>query len=163
MQPLWNKNTRLCDARGRRLRNPHLVANPGDQSTYRKLTLALNVAGTSSGQHPLTWSATGLPPGLTINSASGGISGHITAPHGVYSVTVQASDLTGAFDWKTFNWTALDDVGKTITNQASGTCLNHRNYLIAPAAIYSCGNVLAARPVFTSQPMRASLSCWASA
>ena len=155
MQPLWSNNDDGCVMPVGGTSDTVTVANPGDQSTYRKSTLTLNVAGTSSGQHPLTWSATGLPPGLTINSASGVISGHITAPHGVYSVTVQASDLTGAFDWKTFNWTALNDVGTTITNQASGTCLNDRNYLIAPGSDIFMWQCLGGPAEMFSQPANA--------
>ena len=89
------------------------------------------MSGTSTGNHPLTWSATGLPSGLTIGSASGVISGQIAAAPGVYNVTVQATDSTGAFGWAPFVWTVTADVGKPVTNQASGTCLNLKGFSIA--------------------------------
>jgi hypothetical protein len=108
------------------------VANPGNQSTYQNSTLILNVSGTSSGNHALTWSATGLPAGLTINSGTGVISGQISATPKSYPMTVQASDPTGAFAWVPFTWTVQADVGTTITNQASGTCLNDQGRSIAP-------------------------------
>jgi len=89
----------------------------------------------------LTWSATGLPSGLTIGSASGVISGQIAAAPGVYNVTVQATDSTGAFGWAPFVWTVTADVGKPVTNQASGTCLNDHGRTITPGnqiVMWSC-------------------------
>ena len=155
MQPLWSNNDDGCVMPVGGASDTVTVANPGDQSTYRKSTLSLNVSGTSSGNHPLTWSATNLPAGLTISPTTGIISGHLTAPHGVYNVMVQASDSTGAFDWKTFNWTALNDVGSTITNQASGTCLNDRNYLIAPGSDAFMWQCLGGPAEMFSQPTNA--------
>jgi hypothetical protein len=56
----------------------------------------------------LTWSASGLPPGVTINPASGVISGTIGATAaGVHSVPVTVSDPWGGF--------ALDIVGWEIS------------------------------------------------
>jgi len=46
------------------------------------------------GTPPYTWSGTGLPPGLTVNAASGVLSGTPTSP-GTFSVTVQATDANG--------------------------------------------------------------------
>jgi hypothetical protein len=51
----------------------------------------------------VTWSATGLPPGIAINSSTGTMSGTPTAA-GSYSVTVKATDLSSAFGTATFTW-----------------------------------------------------------
>jgi len=51
----------------------------------------------------LTWSATGLPPGLTINLASGLVSGTPTAS-GVYSPTVTVTDNNTLPVNRTFTW-----------------------------------------------------------
>jgi len=74
----------------------------------------------------LTYSASGLPAGLTINTATGIISGTIDpsasqgGTGGVYSVTVTASDGTSSVD-QTFTWTvtnpapvATDDSATTL-------------------------------------------------
>lgn len=59
----------------------------------------------------LTFAASGLPTGLSINPATGLISGTIdqhasqNAPGGVFSVSVTATDPSGASVTRTFNWT----------------------------------------------------------
>jgi hypothetical protein len=58
----------------------------------------------------LTFSATGLPPGLTLNTATGAISGTIATNAsqfngGVYTVTITATDASGALVSQTFTWT----------------------------------------------------------
>ena len=72
-----------------------------------------------------------------------------------YKVTVQASDLTGAFGWATFAWTVLTDVGKTVTNQASGTCLNDRNDSIAPGNQVQMWKCIVGAPEMFTHPTNA--------
>jgi large repetitive protein len=75
--------------------------------------------------NPLTFSATGLPTGLTIDPATGVISGTIdrgaSQPNGgVYSVTVTASDGNGGTIATTFSWTVTNP-GPTATNDTATT------------------------------------------
>ena len=62
----------------------------------------------------LTFTQTGLPLGLSINSATGQITGTIDkhastgGVGGVYAVTVTATDPSGALVSKTFNWTVTN-------------------------------------------------------
>ncbi len=62
----------------------------------------------------LTFSVTGLPAGLSINPATGQISGTIDShastggAGGVYSVAVTATDPFGALVTRTFNWTVTN-------------------------------------------------------
>jgi serine protease len=155
MQPLWSNSAGGCVMPIGGTSDIVNVANPGSQSTYQNSALTLNVSGTSSGNHPLTWSATGLPSGLTIDPASGVISGRITAPPKVYPVSVQASDSTGAFGWAPFDWTVTADVGTTVTNQASGTCLNDRGYSIAPGSPIQMWKCLAGPAEMFTHPTNA--------
>ncbi len=108
------------------------VTNPGNQSNYQSTNLSVQVIGTSSGGHPLTWSATGLPSGLTISSSGGLISGQLTASPGSYSVTVSATDTTGAHSSVSFGWQVTADVGSVVTNKGSNLCLNDYQSKITP-------------------------------
>src|SRR5690242_6852507 len=63
----------------------------------------MHATDSASGQ-TFTWSATGLPTGLSINSSSGLISGTPSA-NGTFSVTVTATDTTSASGSTSFTWT----------------------------------------------------------
>jgi hypothetical protein len=84
--------------------NTITVTNPGSQTstTGSAVSLQIHAADTQSGQ-TLTYSATGLPAGLSIN-ASGLVSGTPTSS-GSSSVIVTARDTTGATGSATFGWT----------------------------------------------------------
>ncbi|WP_408663715.1 putative Ig domain-containing protein [Jatrophihabitans sp.] len=79
------------------------VSSPGALTGYVGISDDLFM-GASGGTTPYTWSATGLPPGKTINASSGRISG---APYvaGSYGVRVTATDSVGASDFTSFTWT----------------------------------------------------------
>jgi subtilase family serine protease len=82
---------------------PVTVANPGNQTT--KVGTAVNLTlSASGGTGPYTWSASGLPTGLSINATSGVISGTPTTA-GTSSVTATAKDSTGATGSTSFTWT----------------------------------------------------------
>jgi len=82
------------------------VNNPGNQSTHRRTPVSLQMTATDSqaGQ-TFTWSATGLPNGLSINSSTGLISGTTARHTGTFTVTVTATDTTGAQGATSFIWT----------------------------------------------------------
>jgi Putative Ig domain/Ricin-type beta-trefoil lectin domain len=61
-------------------------------------------AGDPEAGEPVTYSATGLPPGLSINPATGLINGTTTAATGSYDVTATASDPTGSSASVSFTW-----------------------------------------------------------
>jgi hypothetical protein len=78
------------------------VTNPGSQSTTTGSPVSLQLSA-SGGTSPYTWTATGLPTGLSISS-SGLISGTASAA-GSYSVTATAKDASGATGSASFSWT----------------------------------------------------------
>ncbi|MBV9100330.1 MAG: putative Ig domain-containing protein [Candidatus Dormibacteraeota bacterium] len=85
--------------------NTVTVTNPGNQSSTVGTAVSLQIhASDSAGGQTLTYSASGLPAGLSINSSSGLISGTPTTI-GTSSVTVSASDTTGASGSASFSWT----------------------------------------------------------
>jgi hypothetical protein len=83
--------------------DPVSVSNPGAQTSTVGTAVSLQVNGSDAESLSLTYSATGLPPGLSISSASGLISGTPTGPSGPYSVTVTASDGNASAS-AMFNW-----------------------------------------------------------
>ncbi|MFI1769336.1 putative Ig domain-containing protein, partial [Streptomyces sp. NPDC020800] len=107
--------------------NTVTVTNPGAQSATVGNPDSLQLIATDSdpGQS-LTYSATGLPPGLTISSSSGLISGTPTIA-GSYPVTATATDSTQAHGSATFTYT-VSGSGSTYTvplanpNAETGTC-----------------------------------------
>ncbi|WBB71973.1 Ig domain-containing protein [Micromonospora sp. WMMD1128] len=76
------------------------VINPGTQSSLKPDRVALQMQATG-GSGSYTWSATGLPPGLTIDSSTGRISGTLSTI-GTYNVTVTADG--GGQGSTTFTW-----------------------------------------------------------
>lgn len=81
------------------------VATPSNQSGTVGTAASLQISGTDSASgQSLAYTATGLPPGLSIGSASGLISGTPTTA-GTYSVKITADDTTGASGSASFTWT----------------------------------------------------------
>ena len=85
--------------------NTITVTGPGNQTgtVGTAASLQVHASDSASGQ-TLTYSATGLPAGLSINSSTGLISGTPTAA-GTANVTVKATDTTGASGTAAFSWT----------------------------------------------------------
>jgi chitinase len=84
--------------------NTVTVSSPGNQTGTVGTAASLKVSGTDSASgQTLTFSATGLPAGLSISS-SGQISGTPTTA-ATSNVTVTATDTTGAKGSASFTWT----------------------------------------------------------
>ena len=66
------------------------VTNPGNKSGTVGTAIASFTMSASGGTGSYTWSATGLPPGVSIGSSTGTVSGTPTTV-GTYSVTVTAT------------------------------------------------------------------------
>jgi cellulase/cellobiase CelA1 len=97
------------------------VTNPGTQTGTVGTAAGVQVHATDSGTgQALTYSATGLPAGLSINASSGLISGTPTAA-GTSSVTIRVTDATGAAGTATLTWTVSAAGGGGGTG-GSGTC-----------------------------------------
>ncbi|MFB7943392.1 M4 family metallopeptidase [Kitasatospora phosalacinea] len=89
------------------------VTSPGNQSTALNGAVSLQVKATG-GTAPLSYSATGLPTGLSINASTGLISGTATAA-GTYNVTVTAKDAANKTGTASFTWTVTSGGGTGCT------------------------------------------------
>ena len=106
--------------------NTVTVRNPGNQSSRTNRSVSLSVSGTDSGAgQTLTFSAVNLPPGLSISS-TGSLTAVISgrpSRSGTYSVTLTATDTTGAHGSTKFSWT-VRSFGSSTAPSGSGS---HQN------------------------------------
>ena len=82
---------------------------PADQANTAGATVSVAMSGATGGTGSgYTWSAAGLPPGLSINASTGTISGTIVSTAGSptpYTVAVTLTDSSGTrHSTQTFNW-----------------------------------------------------------
>jgi hypothetical protein len=163
MQSLWSDAADACvmSAPGA---DTVSVTNPGRQSGTVGNRVSLQMRGSSTGGSSLTWTASGLPTGLSIGSATGLISGTLTR-HGGYDVTVTATDQAGATGSASFAWTikAKPVAGRPITGYA-GKCLDDQNGNTADggkaeAGISTCTGSGAERWTFTGGTLKVLGKC----
>jgi len=96
------------------------VTSPGNQTSTVGTAVSVPVQASDSGSgQTLTYSATGLPAGLSISSSTGLISGTPTTA-ATSSVVVTAKDGTGATGSASFTWTVNPKGGNTVTVTSPG-------------------------------------------
>jgi putative Ig domain-containing protein/fibronectin type III domain protein/Big-like domain-containing protein len=110
------KSGQLC---GYSNRYPSL-SNPGNQSATAGQATTLQLSGSDPDGQPISYTASGMPPGLFIGSATGYISGTPTTA-GNYSVTASVFDgvLTSAS--QTFTWSVAGPAPDTTVPSVSIT------------------------------------------
>jgi YVTN family beta-propeller protein len=117
------------------------IAEPGNQSSYISQPASLQMVASAPVGSVLNWSATGLPNGLTIGSASGLISGTPTAL-GTFNVRVTVSNGSTS-DFADFTWTiqpATFSQNFPTFASASGLTLNG-NAVVTGGALRLAANV----------------------
>lgn len=110
------------------------VRTPNPQQTEPDTAVSLQITASdfSSGQ-TLTYTATGLPPGLSIDPATGHITGTTSSTIATYQVTVTVADTTAStgstdFTWNVWNLITVSvpepahvEVGVPVSVQATAT------------------------------------------
>ena len=94
-----------------------------DRAESEGAAVTLPAPATDLDGDTLTWSATGLPPGLAIDPATGLISGTITydaSPGSPYAVVVRVQDPAASFDTDAFTWSVADTNRAPIVPRAGG-------------------------------------------
>jgi hypothetical protein len=112
-QASWSNDTNSCAISHPILNHGNVVTVGSQPAQSWKVgtaaSLQMSATDSASGQ-TFTWSASGLPAGLSISSSSGLISGTpTTASSG--SATVTATDTTGASGSTTVSWTVTGSGG----------------------------------------------------
>jgi hypothetical protein len=91
--------------------------SPGNQTGTVGTAVSLQLSA-SGGTAPYTWTATGLPTGLSISS--GGLISGTPTTAGTFSVTATAKDTTGLTGSTTFTWTISTSGGGCTAKQLLG-------------------------------------------
>ncbi|WP_034591721.1 S8 family peptidase [Hamadaea tsunoensis] len=94
------------------------VTNPGNQNTGVGQSADLQMQA-SGGTTPYTWTASGLPAGLSISSSTGRITGSPTTA-GTSNVTVTVTDAASKTGTATFTWTVTSGGGGCTPVQVVG-------------------------------------------
>lgn len=98
------------------------VISPGDQKDFENASVSLQIKAGDADDLPLTYTATNLPSGLSIDQSTGLITGVIQAganENSPYSVTVTATDSKSNTSSTTFTWVVAAKNGLTVTAPAN--------------------------------------------
>jgi Ricin-type beta-trefoil lectin domain/Putative Ig domain len=159
MQSLWSNATSGC-AMSTAAPDTLTLTSPGGQSGTVGGTVSVQLSATSSGGFLITYFASGLPTGLTLNSHTGLISGKLTTA-GSFSVTVAAEDETGASRSVSFTWTVSGVPGKPITGD-HGKCLDNSGAAVTngnKVDIWTCNNTVAQMWTFSGGALSVQGKC----
>lgn len=104
---------------------PNVTSAPGNQSTPEGSSVNLQVTATEPEGDTLRYSATGLPPGISIHADDGHITGTVAnnaaqTSSGTFYVTITVTDGYNNVN-RSFTWTVTDTTTPTFTTNAVNT------------------------------------------
>ena len=121
---------------------PPVLTAPANQTSLRSTSVSLQLSATDPDGTALTYSASGLPPGLNVNGSTGLISGTLSSTTGTYTVTAAVSDGSLS-NSRTFAWTVTGATTVISLVQRSGVDATGVKASLALATANSAGNFLA--------------------
>jgi hypothetical protein len=154
MRSLWsnasfNSGAIGCVATGA-IHDSVSITSPGSQTSNVGANVNLAIQGASAAGNPLTWTANGLPAGLTINSSTGTVTGTPTTA-AVYDPVITATDVPGVHHSLQFTWTInaavtgaiKGDHGKCLDDFGGGTANGNK------VDIWTCNNTTSQKWTFS--------------
>ena len=112
------------DAASPQSNQPPVVTDPGNQTGVVGAIVNLPISASDPDGNTLSYSATGLPAGLSINAATGIVTGTLSTA-GTSNVTVTVNDSQGGTAWTGFIWTVTSSGPSTgPAPQCSGRTAN---------------------------------------
>ncbi len=122
-----------------------VLTSPGTQSNMRGRTALLALQGSDPDSNALSWSATGLPSGLTINASSGVISGTVAntaAATNNTTVVVSDGSLTASANFTWLTTAPPANVAPVVYNPGTQSSLRGSIVSLSPLAADPEGDAL---------------------
>ncbi|MEU3771651.1 M4 family metallopeptidase [Streptomyces sp. NPDC032472] len=123
---------------GPRINDGVTVTQIANQTTKVNTAVSLQVQATSTNPGALSYAASGLPAGLSINSSTGLISGTPTTT-GTSNVTVTVTDSAGKSGTSSFTWTVSTNEQNVFENTNDYT-INDNSTVESPITVSRSGN-----------------------
>ncbi|MET9962395.1 M4 family metallopeptidase [Streptomyces sp. NPDC006326] len=123
---------------GPRINNGVTVTQIANQTTKVNTAVSLQVQATSTNPGALSYSASGLPAGLSINASTGLISGTPTTT-GTSNVTVTVTDSAGKSGTTSFTWT-ISTSDQNVFENTTDYPINDNATVESPLTVARSGN-----------------------
>ncbi|WP_374775896.1 M4 family metallopeptidase [Streptomyces sp. NBC_01310] len=130
---------------GPRIVNGVSVTSPGNQNTVTGSAVSLQIQASSTNPGALTYSATGLPAGLSINASTGLISGTASTA-GTSNVTVTVRDAQNQTGTASFTWT-VGTTQQTVFENTNDYAIADNATVESPVTVNRTGNASSALKV----------------
>ncbi|WP_371617985.1 M4 family metallopeptidase [Streptomyces sp. NBC_00454] len=114
------------------------VTNPGNQNTVTGSAVSLQVQASSTNAGALTYSATGLPTGLSINSSNGLISGTASTA-GTYNTTITVTDSANQTGTASLVWT-VGTTQQSVFENTTDFAIADNSTVESPITVSRTGN-----------------------